>query len=295
VPQHLGQQFGDYRVVRFIKSGGFGAVYEAEHVRRKTPAAVKVLHMRLTGKSLSTFLKEARAIRLRHPHILEILDFDAAGDTPFLVMVYVPNGSLRDCYPPGAKLPFEIIASYVKQVAEALQFAHDEGVIHRDIKPENMLLGQQQNVLLADFGLSVVAHTTLSQQLEDVVGTVSYMAPEQIQQMPRRESDQYALGIVAYEWLTGRCPFQGSPAEIISQHLAAPPPPLQAQAPALPVEVEDVVLKALAKHPKERFPTVRDFALALEAALQSNQVPEAMRGSDLVDENSLPDWLKASD
>jgi eukaryotic-like serine/threonine-protein kinase len=294
MPHRVGQHFGDYRVVRFIKSGGFGEVYEAEHVRRKTPAAVKVLNMRLTGHSLKSFLKEARAIRLRHPHILEMLDFDAEGDTPFLVMVYVPRGSLRDCYPPGTKLPLETMVSYIKQVAEALQFAHDEGIIHRDIKPENMLLEQGDSVLLADFGLSVVAHTTMSQQLEDIVGTVSYMAPEQIQQMPRRESDQYALGVVAYEWLTGCCPFRGSPIEVISQHLAASPPPLLAQAPGIPLPVEEVVLKALAKDPKERFASVRDFAQALEAALQPERVPGAMSGMDLVDENWLPDWLKAS-
>jgi serine/threonine protein kinase len=176
----VGQQFGDYRLIRLIGQGGFADVYLGEHIRRKTLVAVKVMQNRLANDNIKGFLNEARSFRLRHPHIIEILDFGIEDDFPFLVMDYAPNGSLRQLYPKGTQIPLPTIVSYVKQIADALQYAHDEGVVHRDIKPDNLLLGKQHEVLLTDFGIASIVHTTQSLNLEDQAGTISYMAPEQL-------------------------------------------------------------------------------------------------------------------
>ena len=265
--RHLvGEEFGDYRLIRLIGRGGFADVYLGEHARHKTLAAVKVLHSRLEHGNVKSFLNEARSIRLRHPHIVHMLDFGLEDDIPFLVMEYAPNGSLRQCYPKGTQLQLGTIRRYVKQLADALQYAHHEGVIHRDIKPDNMLLGKQRELLLSDFGIASIAHTTGSMSEEDQAGTINYMAPEQLQGRPRPASDQYALGIVVYEWICGTRPFHGTFAEIYSQHLATPPPPLRKRVPTLPISIEQVIMTALAKDPRRRFPSIAAFANAFEHA-----------------------------
>jgi len=241
----VGQQFGDYRLIRLIGRGGFADVYLGEHIRRKSLAAVKVLHARLANDNVKGFLNEARSFRLKHPHIIQILDFGLEDDFPYLVMDYAPNGSLRQRHPKGTQLPLEVIVGYVHQVAEALQYAHEEGVIHRDIKPDNMLLGQHDEVLLSDFGIASIAHTTHSMDIQDQAGTINYMAPEQLQGKPRPASDQYALGIVVYEWICGERPFRGTFVEIHGQHLSTPPSSLRERVPSLPPAVEEVVPNSL--------------------------------------------------
>jgi WD40 repeat protein len=263
----VGQPLGNYMLIRLLGKGGFAEVYLAEHRLLKMQAAIKVLGLRLTSEGLQRFQVEAQHVAaLAHPNIVRLLEFSTDQTVPYLVMEYAPNGTLRQRHPDGTRVPLESVISYVRQTASALQYAHDQRIIHRDIKPENLLLGRGGEVLLTDFGLAVAAHTTLSQQLEDVMGTLSYMAPEQLAGQPRRESDQYALGIVVYEWLTGQRPFRGSAAEITAQQIASPPPPLRALAPDISSAVEQVVLRALAKSPKERFSSVHEFSLALAQA-----------------------------
>ena len=154
----------------------------------------------------------------------------------------------------------------MKQVADALQYAHEQKFIHRDVKPENMLLGRRDEVLLSDFGIATVAHSSGSISTHEAVGTLTYMAPEQIEGHPRPSSDQYALAVVVYEWLCGSRPFEGSPTEVMVQQLSMSPPPLHEKVATIPLEVEQVVLRALAKDTKARFASVRDFAAALEQA-----------------------------
>ena len=182
----VGQQLGNYRLTRLLGCGGFAEVYLGEHRRLKTPAAIKVLHTQLADNNVEGFLKEAQFIaNLEHPHIVRILDFDVEDSTPFLVMSYAPNGTLRQLHPKDTMLPLPAVISYVKQVADALQYAHDEKLIHRDIKPENMLLESDNEILLSDFGIALVAQSSRYQGTQDVVGTVAYMSPEQIQGKPR--------------------------------------------------------------------------------------------------------------
>jgi serine/threonine protein kinase len=187
---------------------------------------------------------------------------------PFLVMDYAPNGSLRRRYPRGSVVPLPQVVSCVKQVADALQYAHQQKFIHRDVKPENMLLGRHEEVLLSDFGQAALAHSSASLSTQEAIGTLSYMAPERIEGHPRAASDQYALGVVVYEWLCGSRPFEGSATEVMVQQLTMPPPPLHEKVATIPLGIEQVVLKALAKDPKERFASVHDFAQALEQASQ---------------------------
>jgi len=263
--EHLDQQLGNYRLIRLIGEGGFADVYLGEHIHLGTQAAVKVLHTQLAKDDIETFRNEARTIaRLEHPNIVRVLDFGLEGRTPYLVMSYAVNGTLRQRHPKGTRLPLVTIVSYIKQLADALQYAHDEKLIHRDIKPENMLVGKRQEVLLSDFGIAVMAQSSRYQNPQDMAGTITYMAPEQIQGKPRLASDQYSLGIVIYEWLTGTRPFHGSLTEMVGQHLSATPPSLQEKLPTISSSVEQAVMKALAKDPKERFASVKDLAIALE-------------------------------
>lgn len=264
---HIGERWGNYHLVRSLGQGGFAEVYLGEHVHLGMPAAIKILHSRLEGDAIVEFQREAQTIaELTHPHIIRVLDFDVQQGVPFLVLEYAPNGSLRQQYPRGQRVPLAQVGDAVQQIASALQFAHDRKIIHRDVKPENMLLNAQGQIVLTDFGIATLAHSTSSMHTQDTVGTLAYMAPEQIEGRPRPASDQYALAVTAYQWLTGILPFQGSSAELIAQHLTVAPPPLRQKAPDLPLEVEQAVLVALRKNSQERFGSVQAFAHALTTA-----------------------------
>src|SRR6266516_3451769 len=286
MPNFIGQQLGNHRLVRLLGRGGFAHVYLGEHVHLKSLAAVKVLDIEvINNNEQEHFLIEARNIaNLRHPKIVRVLDFDVKDKMPFLVMEYAPNGSLAMLHPKGSRLLLPTIVSYVKQVAAALQFAHDQmRLIHCDVKPANMLLGYNHEVLLSDFGIALVAPGSRAASLEHIKGTLAYMAPEHLNRRPVLASDQYALAVVVFEWLCGNLPFHGSPVELYQQHRFAPPPSLRERMPTLPFMVEQVVQRALEKDPQQRFPRVQDFAAALE---------EAVRGSTLFPDTKrtvLPD------
>jgi serine/threonine protein kinase len=259
-----GQQFGKYRLIRLLGQGGFAEVYLGEHVLMKSLAAIKILPNQITPADSQVFLQEARTlVALEHPHIVGVKDCDVQDGIPFIIMDYAPNGTLCQRHPKGTRVLLANAISYVSQIAPALQHAHNLNLIHRDVKPENMLLGRDDQVLLSDFGIAVIFSTALSRYAKDSAGTAIYMAPEQIMGKPRPASDQYSLAIVVYEWLCGATPFRGTQLEITSQHLHAPPPPIYAQGVNIPPAVEAVVMKALAKQPEDRFPSVQDFALAL--------------------------------
>ncbi len=277
----VGQQFGNYRLVSLLGQGGYAEVYLGQHLRLNQQAAIKVLHAHLTETEAEHFQQEAQTIStLVHPSIIRVFDYDVQGDLPFLVMDYAPNGSLRQRYAKGSLMPLPQIVSFVKQVADALQYAHEQKFIHRDVKPENMLLGKRNEVLLSDFGIATIAHSSGSLSTKEAIGTLTYMAPEQIEGHPRPASDQYALGCAVYEWLCGNRPFEGSPTEVMVQQLSMPPQSLRERVPTISSEVEQVVLRALAKDPKARFASVRDFATAFEQASLQARPPTAYIASD---------------
>lgn len=259
-----GQQFGKYRLIRLLGQGGFAEVYLGEHVLMKSLAAIKILPNQITPGDSQVFLQEARTlVSLEHSNIVGVKDCDIQDGIPFIVMDYAPNGTLRQRHPKGTRVLLANVVAYVSQVAPALHYAHNLNLIHRDVKPENMLLGHDDKVLLSDFGIAVIFSTAMARYTKDSAGTAIYMAPEQIIGKPRPASDQYSLAIVVYEWLCGDPPFHGTQIEITSQHLHAPPPPIYAQGVNIPPAVEAVVMKALAKQPEDRFPSVQDFALSL--------------------------------
>src|SRR5215467_13761878 len=183
--ERIGQQLGNYRLLRLLGRGGFADVYLGEHVYLSKPAALKVLRLRLAEQESEQFLREARTLaRLEHPHIVRVLDFAVQDGQPYLIMDYAVGGSLRAKHLAGTRLPLEHVLVYVNQVAPALQYAHDQRLIHRDIKPENMLLDAREQVLLADFGLArhLPAHPASTQVLDPTLaGTAPYLAPEQVQ------------------------------------------------------------------------------------------------------------------
>jgi eukaryotic-like serine/threonine-protein kinase len=274
IADNAGQQLGNYRLHHLIGEGGFAKVYLGEHIYLKTFAALKVPKIHLNQADLDAFLAEARrSVSLEHPHIVRVLECGLEdGTIPYFVMNYAPGGTVRRRYPRGTRLPPEIIFSYVRQIASALQYIHHKGLIHQDIKPENMLLGPNDEVMLSDFGISAVAHHTVTLSVQEVAGTARYMAPEQFNGKARPASDQYALGVVVYEWICGTCPFNGSFVELYNQHLYVAPPSLREKVPDLSPAIEQVMMKALAKDPKQRFARVQDFVDALGQARQAPQV-----------------------
>ena len=266
VGECIDQQLDRYHLIRLLGQSGSSEVYLAEHRELHTPVAIKMLHSRFARNDLEKFLARAYSLtQLEHPHIVRVFDFGIENGTPYLVMTYAPNGTLRQRYPRGRHLSLEIVVSYVKQIADALQYVHERKLIHRDIKPHNMLLGPDNQVLLSDFGIAVTSQSIDANLpgMTNFEGTVLYAAPEQLRGKPGRSSDQYALGVVVYEWLSGEWPFSGSFYEVARQQMFDAPPSLRREK-GIDIEPadEEVVLKALAKDPCKRFGSVREFAEA---------------------------------
>ncbi|GHO74583.1 hypothetical protein KSD_23540 [Ktedonobacter sp. SOSP1-85] len=272
------EQLGSYHLLRPLRRGGYATIYLGEHQYLHTPGAVKVLNTWFaTGRDTQRFLAEATVqARLRHPHIVRVLDFGVEERIPFLVMEYAPHGTLQDRFPQQSQVALDVVLPYVLQLGAALQYMHDNGVLHCDVKPQNVLLGPQEEVWLCDFGIatSVLKHY---QEAADVSnGTALYAAPEQIHGRPEPASDQYALGIMLYTWLCGHFPFSGSTTQVCHQHLYILPEPIRVLMPEVPIAIERVVMRALAKEPARRFPDIAAFMKALQQAVHSR--PTLSRG-----------------
>jgi WD40 repeat protein len=270
----IGQQLGNYRLVRLLGRGGFAEVYLGQHVQITTQqAAIKVLY--LTGVDPHKFRQEAQTIAsLKHPNIIRLFDFSDQQDMPYLVMDYAPNGSLGTHHAAGERVSLATVVQYITQIANALQYAHDMHIIHRDIKPDNVLLGSHGELLLSDFGIAVLSKTGRAtvNAPAGTAGTPYYMAPEMFKGKPENASDQYALAVMVYQWLSGTLPFsEGDFIQLGYQHTHEPVPPLRRKARLVSKGVEAVVMKALTKDPKKRFASVQAFATALEQASQSGQ------------------------
>lgn len=264
-----GQQFGNYRLIRHLGTGGFGAVYLGMHVHLRREAAIKIL-LKLDEREIEQFRREAQIIaRLVHPHIVTLFDYDVMAGTPFLVMMYAEQGTMRERYRRGTRAPLAEVTEYIIQAAQGLQFAHDQHVLHRDVKPANMLLGPRGELLLSDFGVAVMWSGTRSISTQNASGTHVYMAPEQYRGHPRPASDQYALAITAYEWLSGARPMADSPLGLGMLQMTRPEvqaPPLRRVIPLLPSRVDDVLRRALASDWQARFPSIAVFAEELARA-----------------------------
>jgi serine/threonine protein kinase len=268
-PSNTEQTLGNYSLLRLLGRGMTSEVYLGEHRELHTQAAIKVQRGYWSDTEVQKFLARASVLTyLHHPNIVQVFEFGVERDVAFLAMEYAPNGSLRQHYPKGTLVPLPLIVLYVQQIAEALHYVHLHKLIHRDIKPHNMLLSTHGRIQLSDFGIAVVSQNAYCETFEEFEGTIPYAAPEQLLGKPCYNSDQYSLGVVVYEWLCGTWPFSGSFDEVAHQHLFEPVPPLHSKDASIPAALEEVVLKALAKDPLERFPTILAFAEAVEAACQ---------------------------
>src|SRR6266571_5011535 len=288
---YIDQQMGNYRIQQLLGKGGFAEVYLATHMYLKQrQAAIKIVHASIDSGNLEQFRREAEIVgNLRHRHIINVIDFGIQNQTPYLVMDYLPRGSLRTHHPQGTRLPLDQVVAYTKQIALALQYAHKQHVIHQDVKPANILLGEENEAVLSDFGLAILIQSMISLATQNPAGTPCYMAPEQFRGKPCAASDQYALGIMVYEWLCGTTPFHGPVFALYNQHLNITPPGLCGQVPALSTTVESVVLRALSKEPSDRFPHIQEFAFALEqAALLTDTPLISQNGSLPIGESTQP-------
>jgi serine/threonine protein kinase len=261
----------------------FAEVYLGQHMRLNAQVAMKMWRTHLKGEDWGALRRDAQMIaELDHPNIVPIRDFEVLGDVPLFVMDYIPDGTLRKRHPHSTCVPLSDVASMVTQIANTLQYVHEHGCMHLDIKPENLLVGPRNRILLSDFAMMTL---TRGMQTAISAGTAPYMAPEQISGRPLPASDQYALGIVVYEWLCGARPFEGAYAEVFAGHLMTPPPSLRAKVPALSAEVEQVVMTALAKDPRKRFDSIKAFAAALSQASNIKSAPSVLvetKGAGLV-------------
>lgn len=269
----VGQQINNYRIVASVASGAFGVVYQAQHqYLQERIVAIKVLHMHLGGEEeQQSFLREAQILeKLQHQYILSILDFGIFQHLPYLITPYARLGSLRHHLDQTEQLlPWHITLRILTQIGQALHYAHQQRIIHRDLKPENILLAENNKALLADFGIASIL-AGQSMKYTQVVGTPSYMAPEQFRGIISPQSDQYALACIAYELVTGQTPFDAPDFIAMGfKHASETVPPPSHFALTLPKGIEQAILKALSKERSDRYP---------DQTKRQRKVTEVVRG-----------------
>jgi serine/threonine-protein kinase len=264
-----GQNLGKYQVIDEIGRGGMGTVYRAYDVDLRRHVALKILlpHLVNDGRFLERFRREAVTVaNLKHPNIVTVHDANMTAGHYYIVMEMLEGRTLREELERLGTLPLPRATHLIKQLAAALDYAHGFGVIHRDVKASNIVLDEQDHVTLTDFGLVKLSQEVGITQAGHAVGTLKYMAPEQITgETIDHRADIYALGVVIYEIFTGRLPYpDNTPHELIQGILFTPPMPVSGVNPGLPVEIDEILSRALAKNPTDRFDTAGAIATALE-------------------------------
>lgn len=273
-----GQSIGRYHILEPLGEGGMATVYKALDTRLENEVAVKVIRTErftpeVLERSLKRFEREAKALaRLTHANIVKVIDYGEYENSPYLVMPYLPGGTLKQLIRKRGRLPWREALRILLPIARALDYTHRLNVIHRDVKPSNILITDSGDPLLTDFGVAKIIEEELTFDLtatSATVGTPEYMAPEQASSKNvDHRADLYALGVVLYEMLTGRRPYEGdTPLAVIIKHASEPLPRPTRFAPDVPEKIEYILLKALAKKPEDRYADMAAFAEALEGAL----------------------------
>jgi outer membrane protein assembly factor BamB/predicted Ser/Thr protein kinase len=278
----IAASIGRYEISGELGRGGMGIVYRAYEPVLDRTIALKVLSpdtMHHPGFAERLRHEAMSAARLRHPNIALLYEFGHADGMPFLAMEYVPGPSLRQLLEAGP-LPYDRALHILGQIGEALDYAHSMGIVHRDVKPSNILVAPNDHVMLIDFGLAEMAESSLLTADGVVLGTPHYMAPEQADGRGAcPQSDQYSLAAVAYEMLTGTPPFHGRAATaVIYAHIHELIPPPSERRPDVPSALDDVLLRALDKAPRDRYPSLASFVADLRAALAPPPAPPRKRG-----------------
>ena len=273
-----GQMLGPYRIINQVGRGGMATVYKAYQPSVDRYVAIKVLPSQLAeSREFATrFQQEARIIaKLEHPHILPVFDYGESDGVSYFVMRYMEAGTLKERMIEGRPLPMQEIDRLFTQLAEALSYAHSHGVVHRDLKPANVLIDSQGNIFLTDFGIAKLLESASPRltQTDAIMGTPAYISPEQAQGHPvDQRSDIYSLGIILYEMVTGSVPFTAeTPLAVLFKHISDPLPPPSLVKSDIPPVIEQVILKALAKDPRDRFATAAEFVAAWGRALQTRE------------------------
>jgi ligand-binding sensor domain-containing protein len=291
--EHIGRRLGVYQIVERIGRGGMATVYKAYQPSVDRYVAIKILPSHLTEDEsfVGRFTQEARTLaRLEHPHILPVHDYGEEGGTTYLVMRYVKAGTLKDLISRQGPLELEEVARVMDQVGRALDYAHSQNVVHRDIKPSNILIDQQGNTFLTDFGIAkLVAETAQFTASGAIIGTPAYMSPEQSMGQPADyRCDIYSLGVVLYELVTGQLPFEAeTPLAVLLKHINDPLPLPRLIKEDLPEAVERVILKATAKAPEDRFQSVQEMIDALARAVAPRPAEPVPPPAEAVQEATL--------
>lgn len=260
----------EYRITRELGRGGQAAVFQADELALNRTVAIKVLAPGSVNgdREVEMFRREAQTIaNLKHPHIVTIYSVRQVEDLHLFVMQYIEGRALSSIIAERGQLPLTAARAVAFQVGSALQYAHRRNVIHRDVKPANVLFDEDGNAIVTDFGIAKdISRPTSSVTTGGLMGTLAYMSPEQCYQLPVTwESDQYSLGILLYEMLTGRVPYSGSVYAIMQGHTDREPPPIRSMRGDCPVELEWAVLRMLAKKPADRWPSIPDALAAIGA------------------------------
>jgi serine/threonine protein kinase len=269
----IGKTLGQFEILEEIGRGGMATVYRARQTSINRVVAVKILprHLLHDPSFFERFEREVDVItHLEHPHILPIYDYGEAEGIPYIAMRYLAGGSMAQLIrrTMGA-MPLEQLEKPFVQVAQALDYAHQQGIIHRDLKPGNVMLDESGNAYLSDFGIARVLGSNLTGSA--IIGTPAYMSPEQANGLPLdARSDIYALGVVLFELITGREPYQAeTPMALLLKHINEPLPPIRNIREDVPDAVERVIAKATAKDPNQRFSSAGDMARAFQESLHA--------------------------
>jgi serine/threonine protein kinase len=292
VPIQPGTKLGQYEVKEFIGQGAMGYVYRAYHPQLERTGAVKVLQaITPDPDTTARFRHEAQAIaQMRHPNILNVYDFGEYEGTPYMIVEYVAGGSLADRIR-SASVDQAIALKYLRGIASALDHAHSLGIVHRDVKPANVLLGRDDQPILADFGLAkLLQGSSLKSMTGVTTGTPAYMAPEQVTgSKVGPPADRYSLATIAYELFTGSIPFDGEGVlELLYAQVHREPPLPSSRKPELGRRVDAVLMRGLAKDPGARWPSCQAFVDALAAALSGAALPSVEKTEVMAIPDELP-------